>query len=226
MTMSTKEIMVAAALAAALGWSYNAEAGIPVVDGISNAQRMMEYAVEIDEARKRLTEIRNQIRAVRDQAQMIRDLEEGNYKDLFHDILSDPETSAYLGLSEWSDVYKELGSIEDLERELGYWEGLIENSDTEERLSMSFQALALLEKAHSKSVDRQKRLANLTDRYEQADNPAKKADLQSAIAFEQVQLANDTEMLKNLNAMMSQKQQLVAERQHAESQAQLLEKVW
>lgn len=226
MNTKTKVLATTLALGLGIGSASVSASGVPVFDVAGLAQMITDAAASASQFQQQMTQMRQAYNTAMAHKSLVEDLEKGNFKEVFLDVLSDPDASAYLGLSEWSDIYKDLGSVDKLKREFGFWDKEFENADEERKIEMALFAYAFVEKTYQKSVERQKRVQKLSKQYAKADTPAKKSDLQSAIQYEQIQLENDKAMIERMDVLMARKNDLEQRRISYENRQALMAKDW
>ncbi|EPN0316292.1 type IV secretion system protein [Vibrio vulnificus] len=214
------------ALAASIGVSAPVNAtGIPTIDVAAIAQMIQDGLETAKRFREQMKEVRQQINVAQNHTNTVKNLNEGNYHDEFLDVLADPEASSYLGLEDWSQIYNDLDEIEKLRKEFGLWGDMVD-SDSQKRLDIALYTYSFMEKSHKKSVERQKRIEKMQRQYQLADNPAKKADLQNALQYEQLQMENDKMLIANMESLMNQESELQRRQTNIKQRQKLLSKDW
>lgn len=208
--------------------SYSA--GIPTIDvaaiaqmvkdGVEQVQRFKE---QMDAVRSQIEEAKNQLNEAKRQGQFYEDMV-NNYTDVFENALIIPDASDYLTHGSWDSIYdSQSNDINSLRNKYGlksddpkmqaYYDSLLQNH-------------SLQEKQYESSVARQNRLVTLSQLFQSADTPAKKADLANSLEFEKIQLENERALAANMQALMQQQRNLETTLRVQTSKAKLLKKEW
>ena len=221
-----KKKVIALAVIGALFGSIPAHAGIPVIDVASIAETIKNAAIQaknfkdqMQEARGRLAELKHQVQGLKD----IKDSTEGNYGDIFGDLLNNPTVSEMFALDDWRSIYNDLGAIEDLRDEFNMWS---DQPETQQRFDSALKMYSFKQKSYEASVNRQSRIQKISNQMSLADNPAKKADLSNALAFEQSQQQNDSALVARLDELMKERDTLARQQKNAAQKSKLLEHSW
>lgn len=221
-----KKKVIALAIVGALLGSTPVYAGIPVIDVASIAETIKNAAVQaknfkdqMQEARGRLAELKHQVQGLKD----IKESTEGNYGDLFGDLLNDPTLSSMFALDDWRSIYNDLGVVEDLRDEFNMWS---DNPATQQRFDSALKVYSFKQKSYEASVKRQERIQKISNQMSLADNPAKKDDLSNALAFEQSQQQNDAALIARLDELMKERDALARQQKNAAQKSRLLNHSW
>lgn len=191
--------------------------GIPVVDVASLLQMVVDGLQTAQQFSEQISEARNQLNQLKDQANHYKDMVEGHYN--FEDLVNDPNLNQFMNLDEWRDIYNDTSDLAAMRDEFG-----LHTSDTalQRRYDKKLQAYRTQQKYYEATVNRNNQLQQLVDQFTSATTPAAKEDLANAIAFQQVQVENDQQMMKSMNGLMKEQAKLEqAQRAKAE-----LELVW
>ncbi len=173
--------------------------GIPVVDVASMAQfaaeasaRATEFAEDIGEARKRLSELKSQ-------GAHYKRMVEGHVD--FEDILYDPTLNAIYSLKDWRTIYNSIEDIAELRHEFDMYSDDPSVQRSYDRQLKEYKMKTIF---YENSVQRNENMASLMTQYQSATTPATKDDLANAIAFEQTQIQNDAQMQQTLQTVMEE----------------------
>ncbi len=173
--------------------------GIPVVDVASMVQfateattRAAEFAEDITEARKRLSEPKSQ-------GAHYKRMVEGHVD--FEDVLYDPTLNSIYSLKDWRTIYNNIEDIADLRQEFDMYsdDPMVQRSYDRQLKEYKMKTIF-----YENSVKRNENMASLMTQYQSATTPATKADLANAIAFEQTQIQNDAQMQQTLQTVMEE----------------------
>ncbi len=173
--------------------------GIPVVDVASMVQfaaeattRAAEFAEDITEARKRLSELKSQ-------GAHYKRMVEGHVD--FEDVLYDPTLNSVYSLKDWRTIYNNIEDIADLRQEFDMYsdDPMVQRSYDRQLKEYKMKTIF-----YENSVKRNENMASLMTQYQSATTPATKADLANAIAFEQTQIQNDAQMQQTLQTVMEE----------------------
>ena len=221
-----KKKVIALAIVGALFGSTSVYAGIPVIDVAAIAETIKNAAIQaknfkdqMQEARGRLAELKHQVQGLKD----IKESTEGNYGDIFGDLLNDPTLSSMFALDDWKSIYNDLGVIEDLRDEFNMWS---DQPATQQRFDSALKMYSFKQKSYEASVNRQSRIQKISNQMSLADNPAKKADLSNALAFEQSQQQNDSALVARLDELMKERDALARQQKNAAQKSRLLNHSW
>lgn len=195
--------------------------GIPVFDGVSlkqmitdNIARVKQWGVEAERWATdhgvdvdKMKELTSQGVELARQGEHYQEMVEGHYT--FEDILNDPVLNTYAEMDGWKELYETGTDLNKLKEGLGI--ALDDN-----RHDNALKKIDALSRFYERSARRNQTLKDMLDAFEDADNPAKKADIANAIALEQTKIKNDEQMMLSMQRMADEQARLkhAAESRH------------
>lgn len=181
-------------------------AGIPVVDVAGLAQMVQDGLVRAQEFQKTIGEARNRLNQMKQTAQHYKSMVEGHYS--FETIINDPNLNQFFELDGVKDIYDSVGDIASMRDEYGLYS---DNPSVQRRYDSQLKTLRFQEELHEQFLSRSERMNSLLSQFNAANTPAKKADLGNAIEYEQMQLANEQNMMVAMNSMLEQQRKIQAQ---------------
>lgn len=194
--MNIKKIVLTLAMIASFN-SY--AAGIPVMDVTTLAEIIKNAATQANQFRQQMSSMRDQIDEARNQGKFYKDMVNGHWS--IEDILNNPLASNYLISDDWKSIINSVNDIAGLRDEFGL---VSNNPNTQKQYDEILKTYKFKEETYKKSVERQKRITQLSQRFSQATTPSTKQDLMNSIQFEKMQMENDQHLIDSINQMQTQ----------------------
>ncbi|MBS0044843.1 hypothetical protein KFE26_21485 [Shewanella sp. M16] len=201
-----KKILLAAAIASVLNLSAIDKvqaSGIPVVDVASLLQMVMDGAKDAQQFAQQISEARNRLNELKNQGEHYKDMVEGHYN--FEDLVNDPNLNQFMNMDDWKDAYNDTSDLASMRDEFGLHS---DNAAVQRRYDRKLQNFRAQQKYYDATINRNNQLQKLVEQFNRATTPAAKEDIGNAIAFQQVQVENDQQMMKSLNQLMKEQELL------------------
>jgi len=191
-------------LALALGLPLSVSAtGIPTVDVAAIAEMVANEAENATRFIEDMEEARNRLQEMKEQGEHYKKMVDGHWD--YEKILNDPTLNDFFANEEWKDIYDNVTNLDQLRDEFGMYS---DDPEVQESYDKELQAYAAREEFYNTAVERNKRMTELLNEFENAATPAQKEDIGNSIRFEQTQIENDAKMMASLNQLMEDQRRL------------------
>lgn len=223
-----KEKLILAIISIAIFSASPVFAGIPVIDGVSNAARIAEFAQTVTQWTKEIQEMQAQYQQLVDQNKKLEEtyssitggrgyseyLSSGQYKQARRYLPDDAQQVLDLAAGDsggaYSSLYEAMGSIKEQSTTLNsdafgsetaatQWDADMNRASSNKALSMA---------AYSSAAQRMQNLEAMVSEISSTEDPKAIAELQSRISAEQGLIQNEQAKLQALSMLATAEQQI------------------